>query len=579
MKKKHLFAISSVAIVMSVSLILTILITYNWRGEYLYNKLNSEIKITSSTLSNFFTYIWRITEDKGRKITEEPSLNKVTINRHLKRQFSQISRSTKMSPSSLWPRFFWLDKNNKISVSSHLGIINDALDISLQPYHFLSSQNPWQLFFSKPHQERGTSKRVINAAIGIDNDQKQHIGSIIIRFEIQKIIERINLALQSNDSYYLMLDRNFNNVLNYDSQIGDIIKKNKELSLAKKLPIPTKKIISLKSPIVIDNISYTKFFKLENYPFMILSGYNKNQYNQETLTIIAKYFFMVLIACLLFSCSIFWIYKIFLRDTSKLKKLLKKIRLVNNNLRSEKKKFINAKKTSDNFFNDIMNAVEEPISLIEENVAKLIKLEVGNVLVTEDARLDTYSDILENLVIVKSFTVNQLSFEEVDVVSLIEESVRHHNHTLIKEKIKIELNYGKNIKYISADRLRFLQIISNLIYTALSDRPRSKISINISNTRKENKKYLKIVILDDGNGLSEDDKENLIDPDNDKTNIYNIKLCDIKKLVKLHFGELLVDSKYSVGTEVTLLLPYDKSVETEKSAPTLSNVVFLYKDK
>lgn len=564
---------------MSVSLVLTILITYSWRAEYLHNKLNSEIKITSSTLSNFFTHIWRITEDKGRKITEEPSLDKSAINRHLKRQFSQISRSTKMSPTSLWPRFFWLDEDNKISISSHLGVINNALDISLQPYHFLSSQNPWQLFFSKPRQERGTSKRVINAAIGIDNDQKQHIGSIIIRFEIQKIIERINLALQSNDSYYLVLDHNFNNILSSDIQISGVIRKNKELSLAKKLPISTKKIISLKIPVVIGDISYDKFFRLENYPFTILSGYNKSQYNQETLAIIAKYFFIVLIACLLFSCSIFWIYKIFLRDISKLKRLLKKIRLVNNNLRSEKKKFINAKKTSDDFFNDIMKTIEKPISLIEESVAKLIKLEVGNLLITEDARLDTYSDILENLVIVKSFTVNQLSFEEVDIVSLIEESVRHHNHAIIKEKIKIDLNCGKNIKYISADRLRFLQIISNLIYIAISDRPRSKISINISNTRKENKKYLKIIILDDGNGLSEGEKESLIDPSNDKTNIYNIKLCDIKKLVKLHFGELFVDAKYSLGTEVTLLLPYDKIIETKKPTPTLSNVVFLYKDK
>lgn len=580
MKKKHLFIICFITILTFTSLILTILIHDNWHKKYLNHQSNSNIRIINNVIDNFFINIWRIAEDKGRKIANNKAINKNIIQQHFKRQFSYISQSSEISPAFLWPRFLWLDKNNKITVNSYLGIIQDPINIDLEPYHFLASQNPWQLYFSKLQKEDITSKKIFKAALGVSNDQKEYLGSIIIRFEIDKIIQRINDALGQKDHNYLILDTNFNEILisNNSSNFQT------NFSILKKFFTISDTIINLQNPILIGDITYNKLLKLSNHPFVILSGYNHKIYHHKLLLDLGKYLFITISILLGFILSIYLIYKFLLKDIAKLKTSLLKIRSSNQTLKLEKSKLLNAKKLSDDFSTGITQTIDQPTSLIKADIEKLVIVETSNVVMTKDTRMDIYYNMLDNLEIIKSFATNQLLFEEINIVNLTKEAIEHHNHAIIKDKIKIDFKYNKNIKKISADKLRFVQIISNLIYISLIDLPRSKIAINISNIKKKDKRYLKITIIDDGNGLCETDRENLMGLDNYQKSLYNIKLQDIRKLIALHEGELNINTKHNIGTEFVLLLPYKRGnediVENEKEDnSTAKNVIFLHKKK
>lgn len=580
MKKKHLFIICFITILTFTSLILTILIHDNWHKKYLNHQSNSNIRIINNVIDNFFINIWRITEDKGRKIANNKAINKNIIQQHFKRQFSYISQSSEISPAFLWPRFLWLDKNNKITVNSYLGIIQDPINIDLEPYHFLASQNPWQLYFSKLQKEDITSKKIFKAALGVSNDQKEYLGSIIIRFEIDKIIQRINDALGQKDHNYLILDTNFNEILisNNSSNFQT------DFSILKKFFTISDTIINLQNPILIGDITYNKLLKLSNHPFVILSGYNHKIHHHKLLLDLGKYLFITTSILLGFILSIYLIYKFLLKDIDKLKTSLLKIRSSNQTLKLEKSKLLNAKKLSDDFSTGIIQTIDQPTSLIKADIEKLVIVETSNVVMTKDTRMDIYYNMLDNLEIIKSFATNQLLFEEINIVNLTKEAIEHHNHAIIKDKIKIDFKYNKNIKKISADKLRFVQIISNLIYISLIDLPRSKIAINISNIKKKDKRYLKITIIDDGNGLCETDRENLMGLDNYQKSLYNIKLQDIRKLIALHEGELNINTKHNIGTEFVLLLPYKRGNEdivgNEKEDNYVAEkVIFLHKKK
>lgn len=553
---------------MFLSLLLTIFIISNFKKDNLNNKLNNEIRIINNSLSNLFTNVWRISEDKGRQISTTPNLNKEKINGFFKRQFSYISSSPESLSSFLWPRFYWLDQNNYILVSSNKGIIKEPVKIEPRSHHFLATQNPWYFYFSNTFLEKNTSQKILNAIIAINNN-KEYIGSIIVRFEIDKIIQQINSDLGQNNVNYLILDKDLNDIKSTTS-----LKLNLD-------NIENNKIINLENEIINGDIAYNKLLKLSTHPFYILSGYNKKQYYRDLFTIIAKYMLIIITIILLFFIITLSAYKFFIKDMHRLKQILGRSRIASNKLRFEKKKFLISKEKSDIFFDNIIKSRKDPIKEIKLNIEKLTKSETDNLIITKNTRLDIYYNILEHLEAIESFTTENLLFQEIDIIDLTKEAIKHHDHTIIKRNIKIDLQSEKNIKKISLDKLRFLQIISNLIYIAISDRPRSKIIIKIGNTKIQDTKYLKISIIDDGNGLSEKEKESIISKENSQKILYNMRLQEIKKLISLHNGKFTNKTESNIGTENEILIPHkitkQKEQDLDKKTIIPDNVFFLHK--
>lgn len=580
MKDKQSSIIYSVIILIATSLIFTTLIIYKSENDKLHYRLDSEIKIINNTLSDFFTNIWRISEDKGRKISNNLDINDDIINKYFKRQFSYISESTSFIPSLLWPRLYWLNLDHKISVTSHRGILKDPISVNLEPYQFLAMQNPWNIYFSKTHIEDGTNKKILKGIIAINNDKQEYVGSIIIRFEISKIINRLNLSLASKEGNYLILNQNLDHILSANNLEFQKVKKYKGLQDIFAKEYNFNQIINLNNPVIINNIIYNKAIKLPNYPFLILSGYDKNQHLQNILIEIFKYILKISIICISFILIILWINKVFNNDISRSKRIIKKYRSSNNKLRNEKRRFLHSKESSDIFFGGIIGTIEDPISDIKLDVKKLLQSETNEIIITVNNKLDIYNNILDKLLIIESFSAQKLSFENVNVSNVIEEAISHHQHITIHKNIKIDFNKNNNIEDISVDKLRLLQIISNIIYISLLDLPKSRIKININNSIRDDKKFLKINFIGDGNGLSEEDR-NLLSSSNSKKALYNNKLQDIVKLVELHKGILNSVSNYNQGTEIILLLPYDRNhsnpTQEEKKIKMADNVIILPK--
>jgi signal transduction histidine kinase len=558
MKYKQSSIIYSVIILIATSLIVTALIIHKSENNKLHYRLDNEIKIINNTLSDFFTNIWRVSEDKGRKISNNSAINNDIINKYFKRQFSYISESTSFIPSLLWPRFYWLNLDHKISVTSHRGILKNPVSINLEPYQFLAMQNPWNIYFSKTHREADTNKKILKGIIAINNDEQEYVGSIIIRFEINKIINRLNLSLANKEANYLILNQNLDHILSANNLEFQKIKEDKELQDIFTKEYNFNQIINLDNPVIIGDLIYNKAIKLPNYPFLILSGYNKNQHFQNIVISILKYILKISIICIAFILIILWINKIFNNDISRSKKIIKKYRLSSNKLRNEKRRCIHSKESSDIFFSGIIGTIEDPILAIKQDIKKLLQSETQEIIITANNKLDIYNNMLDKLLIIESFSAQKLSFENVNVSNIIEEAINHHQHITIHKNIKIDFNKKNNIQDISVDKLRLLQIISNIIYISLLDSPKSRIKININNSVRDGKKFLKINFIGDGNGLSEEDK-NLLSSSNKKKSLYNNELQDIVKLVELHEGILNSISNYNQGTEIILLLPYDRN--------------------
>ncbi len=112
------------------------------------------------------------------------------------------------------------------------------------------------------------------------------------------------------------------------------------------------------------------------------------------------------------------------------------------------------------------------------------------------------------------------------------------------------------------------QLIQNLVINArqaMPDGGNVRIACDeidqIGHVGLEDGKYLRIVVLDSGEGISEESLEHLFEPyytTRDEGSGLGLFLC--YSIVKSHGGRLTVDSELGTGTRFTIYLPHDVSV-------------------
>ena len=143
---------------------------------------------------------------------------------------------------------------------------------------------------------------------------------------------------------------------------------------------------------------------------------------------------------------------------------------------------------------------------------------------------------------------------EIDLNLLLEDVYDSFKIILNKKNIKLIYNDREDEEiYFEGDYERLKQVLINVLKNsveAIKDKGKVEISSNIY------KRYIDIIIEDDGIGMSEDTLKQL------KTMFFTTKLngsglgvCLSNEIIKAHNGELIYTSKEGVGTKVTIRLP------------------------
>ena len=143
---------------------------------------------------------------------------------------------------------------------------------------------------------------------------------------------------------------------------------------------------------------------------------------------------------------------------------------------------------------------------------------------------------------------------EIDLNLLLEDVYDSFKIILNRKNIKLVYNDREDEEiYFDGDYERLKQVLINVLKNsieAIENKGKVEISSNIY------KKYIDIIIEDDGIGMSEDTLKQL------KTMFFTTKLngsglgvCLSNEIIKAHNGELIYTSKEGVGTKVTIRLP------------------------
>jgi small GTP-binding protein len=178
--------------------------------------------------------------------------------------------------------------------------------------------------------------------------------------------------------------------------------------------------------------------------------------------------------------------------------------------------------------------------------------------------------ILNNILDLSKFDSGEVKIHYTlfNIRDIIEDSIHFYKKIAGKKNIVMSLDYRNQKHLIWADELRIKHVFEILLSNAIKytdDGGRVKI------TSKESSDQLRITISDTGIGIDKFEMKNLFQPFKQIEDPYNkeyqgagIGLNLARKIIKLHKGEIHVESQKNVGSHFSFSIPVNKPEDLVK---------------
>jgi DNA-binding response OmpR family regulator/two-component sensor histidine kinase len=178
----------------------------------------------------------------------------------------------------------------------------------------------------------------------------------------------------------------------------------------------------------------------------------------------------------------------------------------------------------------------------------------------------------------------KLNLTEADIVNFIRNIVNSFSDYANDKGIKLTFNTLKKRLFVAFDPDKVEKIINNLLSNAIKyTDSNGSVMVNLSlvfdsnndnfGEDSEEKQHIEIIIKDTGKGISNKNIDRIFlrffqSNEKDSNSGAGIGLALVKDLVKLHKGQIFVNSKEGKGTKFTIRIPYD--LNTTETASDIS---------
>jgi len=567
--KKHLskdyliFALIATAF-MTVAAVIFIFTSFKSAQNENAKKLQNSAKNIASIISESFDYTNQINNHIGQQIANHYKNGSGSNLKFILNLFHE-SELIKHRDYDLfsWSSFDWVDDKNHQIINSKLGIRNDAPNMSQRQYSQLSPQNPWTLQVSFPTFGDPSNTWVIPAATGVTNQSGKYLGAVVVGFDIAEFVRQIEQKLEKKTSF-VVLDQELRIILqstdlNLDRS-SDFFSKNFHQEIF------SKDFGSLSQAIEIGDIKLSHYNKLTRYPYIVLTGFDKNflrsQFNILILPRIIEF-----ICLTIFFLALLYLFEAKIASLLSVEKLLK----------AEKSLRISLEKTSrdkDKLLFSIAHDIKNYILGINGLANLTLEQKTQQqILANQDLKnvetIATHSEELmefvKNLLDNNQIKSGQFQLGNVknhSVKSLIQDSILINRRNAENNNVSLKTDIENDLPKILCDEYKMKQILNNLINNAIKySRPQSEVLISAKFIKNDQK--IRIEISDKGYGMNEEEVRKYLDGSGgkiDKSAIikekhfdsYGIGMPIVLKLVELHEGSIKVASKKNIGTTIFL---------------------------
>ncbi len=240
------------------------------------------------------------------------------------------------------------------------------------------------------------------------------------------------------------------------------------------------------------------------------------------------------------------------------------------------------------FFTNISHDLKTPLTLIDAPVNDLLQSEnlnkdqVSKLLIINRNSKRLYK-LITDLIDFRKITQKRyvLKVRETVISDIISDVYQAFKEECKNKSINFEYSVNDNFTgFIDAEKIE--KILWNLLSNAIKFTNEGGIVLLSAEEFTDNEiKNLKLIVRDQGIGISEDDKNKIFDRffkvENSKLRNQEgtgIGLSIVKELVELHHGSIKVESKLGIGTTFTINIPSSKEYYSENELAVLDETKY-----
>lgn len=159
------------------------------------------------------------------------------------------------------------------------------------------------------------------------------------------------------------------------------------------------------------------------------------------------------------------------------------------------------------------------------------------------------------------YTKIKIQKEEIDLVMLLEE-IKESLDSLFRDRgVEAQFDLPDDEIYIEADYNRLKQVLINLLKNAIESKDTTKEKSVVKLLIEPKQTTIDVKIIDNGVGISEEQLQHVGEMFfTTKKKGSGLGVALSKEIIELHHGKIEYTSKETVGTTVTITLPYQETV-------------------
>ncbi len=295
----------------------------SYQEKILDSKMQQEANKINNILNDYFEYVNDINVFIGKQIARNggQDLNFILSVFKDNTQTNMISNYGNVVNNKLfsWSTYDWVDSKNFQLVNTKIGVYKkDPPDMSIRRYTTTARMFPWTLQFDPPSIGNPSKSWVIPAATGVLNNKKEYIGAVVVGINIGLLSNNLEERLNSGLSFVVADEKGHtalpSSMVNQEKQ--DIIEAAlKPYVIDEKSRKPNTSDFIKERPIIANNITFRHIKYMQNYPFMIVVGYDKNLFDYEVARIVRPTMVMMLFLLAYLNFLFFFQPKFFGKET------------------------------------------------------------------------------------------------------------------------------------------------------------------------------------------------------------------------------------------------------------------------
>lgn len=265
--------------------------TYERHYEHITADLEKEVARIEATISTEMGNANYMLASLGRQIIISPD-----------HDYTKLAQSLKSfdSKSHVYSIFSWTNTDKKMVVSSNKGVLEEPIDISDRDFIQQAASDSWKMHIGRPIEGRVSGKWVIPVAMGITDYTGKFVGIISLSMDIGVLTERmrnlvkrdgISFGIVSKDLVALAEVSDSKNFFNDNFPAQKLVNIDFDKN--------PKGLIS-KGSLIWGTGVYTYYRLSEEFPYVVLMGYDANYSDETVRTILWSRLLQILVIAIFF---------------------------------------------------------------------------------------------------------------------------------------------------------------------------------------------------------------------------------------------------------------------------------------